>query len=73
VVEPPYIDKKSEQKAILESGRSTEVSFESLMAHNLSTRDEYELQNHTGSFELNPEVPSLDVQVEFGKNQKVGL
>jgi hypothetical protein len=73
VVEPSYIDKKAEQKAILESGRSTEVSFESLMAHSLSTRDEYELQNHTGSFELNPEVPSLDVQVEFGENQKVGL
>ncbi len=73
VVEPPYVDKKAEQKAILESGRSSEVSFESLMAHSLSTRDEYELQNHTGSFELNPEAPSVDIEVEFGDHQKVGL
>ena len=72
VTEPPYIDKKAEQKAILESGRASEVSFESLMAHNLSTRDEYELQNKTGEVELDPETPSLDIDVEFG-GQKVKL
>ncbi len=72
VVEPPYIDKRAEQQAILSTGRATEVSFESLMQNNLAMMDEYHLQHEASELELNPEVPRLDVAVELG-SQKVRL
>jgi hypothetical protein len=73
VVEPPYIDKLAEQRAILASGRSSEVSYESLMNNGLSMMQEYQLQHDDGSFELDAQRVALDASIEFGGAQKVKL
>lgn len=52
VVEPPYIDKLAEQRAMLASGRSTEVSYASLANNGLTMMQEYELQNGDGTIDL---------------------
>lgn len=71
VVEPPYVDKVAEQKAILASGRATEVSEGSLVNNGLTMMQEYELQ-HQEDFELNPTAPQIDAVVQFG-DQEVKL
>ena len=70
VVEPPYVDKSAEQKAVLASGRSTHVAYEDLMQNGLTVMDEYQIQ-HGGNdaIELNPEGSSPDVSVEFGPQE----
>jgi hypothetical protein len=73
VVEPPYIDKLAEQRAILASGNSTTVSYESLMNNGLNMMQEYQLQHdEVGAFDLNPEVVVASDVIEFG-TQKVRL
>jgi len=73
VVEPPYIDKLAEQRAILASGNSTVVSYESLMNNGLSMMQEYQLQHDTeGSIDLQPEFKVGSDTIEFG-TQKVKL
>jgi len=72
VVEPPYIDKMAEQRAILASGVSTMVSYESLMNNGLSMMQEYQLQHDDGSFDLEPEIRPVAASIEFGV-QKVKL
>jgi hypothetical protein len=65
VVEPPYVDKLAEQRAVLASGNSTEVSYESLMNNGLSMMQEYQLQQSDGNIVLDtPTV--MDANVEFG-------
>jgi len=73
VVEPPYIDKMAEQRAILASGASTVVSYESLMNNGLSVMQEYQLQHDDGSFDLQPELKTASQNIEFGSHQKVRL
>lgn len=65
VAEPPYLDKRAEQQAVLDSGRSTEVSYESLMNNGLSMMQEYELQHSASNIELNPTM-SHDMVIGFG-------
>lgn len=72
VVEPPYIDKLAEQRAIMASGKSTEVSYESLMNNGLSMMAEYQLQHREASVEVDPKLAFIDLPIEFG-NQKVKL
>jgi hypothetical protein len=69
VAEPPYIDKAAEQKAILESGPSTEVNYGSLMNNGLSMMAEYQIQNGDGAIELNPPGIDPQVSIEFGPQE----
>lgn len=69
VVEPPYVDKLAEQRAILASGRSTEVSYESLMNNGLTMMQEYQLQHTASTIDLNPEAVSIGSEIEFGPHQ----
>lgn len=66
VVEPPYMDKAAEQRAILESGRATEVSYESLMNNGLSMMQEYQLQHQASEIDLAPERTVVTTEIEFG-------
>jgi len=73
VIEPPYIDKAAEQRAMLESGPSTEVNYASLMNNGLSMMQEYEIQQGEGEIILNAAVEDdPEVFIEFG-NQEVRL
>lgn len=73
VVEPPYVNKAEEQRAILASGRSIEVPYEALMNNGLSMMQEYELQHTASSIELNPQSDLPDVGIEFGFHKDVKL
>jgi hypothetical protein len=67
VVEPPYVDKLAEQRAVLASGRSTEVPFDQLMNNGLSMMQEYQLQHQAATdLTLNPEAPKDSTEIEFG-------
>lgn len=67
VVEPPYVDKKAEQRAILASGRSTEVSYEALMNNGLTMMAEYELQNQgPQDLDLTRLAEKKPLGIEFG-------
>lgn len=72
VVEPPYVDKVAEQRAVLASGRSTEVPFHALMNNGLSMMHEFELQAPSSTIDLSPEPVNIQANIEFG-NQKVDL
>lgn len=74
VVEPPYIDKAAEQRAMLATGRSTEIDFKDLVNNGLSMMHEYQLQHSSdkSAFDLNPEPTRIDATIEFG-NQGVKL
>lgn len=66
VREVPYVDRLAEQRAILASGRATEVSYKSLMNNGLSMMQEYELQHSASSIELSPERSDASTEIEFG-------
>jgi hypothetical protein len=69
VVEPPYLDKAAEQRAILASGVSSKVSYEDLMNNGLSMMQEYQLQHDPMSLTLNPEVKGVEASIEFGSQE----
>lgn len=71
VVEPPYIDKLAEQRAMLASGPAmSRPSDEALMANNgLTMMQEYQLQHHEASIEFNPEAPKFDTSIQFGSHE----
>ena len=69
VREPPYIDKAAEQKAMLASGDSTHVSYESLTHNGLGMMAEYQLQQGDGAIELNPPGIDPQVSIEFGSQE----
>jgi hypothetical protein len=66
VTEPPYVDKLAEQRAVLASGRSTEVSYESLFNNGLTMMAEYQLQHQDPqdiTFSSDSKAP---MSIEFG-------
>jgi hypothetical protein len=71
VVEPPYVNKAAQQREILASGLSTEVSPASLLAPSgLTMMVEYELQNNDGmTFDLDPVVASTPVEMIIGQSK----
>jgi hypothetical protein len=72
VVEPPYLDKRAEQQAMLNSGPSTHVDEASLMAPSgLSMIQEYELQNHGMTIDLNPVSAAAvqPVEIRLGRQK----
>lgn len=71
VEEPPYANKLAEQQAVLNSGRSTEIDFSTIVGSHLTMMQEYNLQ-HNGTIDLNPEAPEERIAIEFN-NQEVVL
>lgn len=70
VVDPPYVDKVEQQKAILASGPSTEISASSLMAPNgLSMMAEYQLQHNAFDIEIGSPVTSPPVELVIGRTR----
>lgn len=69
VVEPPYTNKAAEQRAILATGRATEVSFTDLVNNGLSMLHEYQMQRTAEDLELNPTHPSIAAHIEFGSQE----
>jgi hypothetical protein len=66
VTEPPYVDKLAEQRAILASGKASEVSYESIMNNGLSMMAEYQLQ-HQEPGDIEMKSTSKDpISIEFG-------
>jgi len=68
VREPPYVDKRAEQKAILASGPATEVSPAALINNGVSMINEFQLQQ-TGEIDLNPAGVDPQVSIEFGEHE----
>jgi hypothetical protein len=73
VAEPPYTDKLAQQREILASGNSTDVSVASLVNESLrhNIRAQFELQNEM-RVDVNPVTASSVTDVEIG-NAKVKL
>lgn len=69
VVDPPYVDKKAQQKAILATGPATENNPETLVNSGLSMMVEYQLQHGGLEFEVDPvrEEPHVAVELGTGK------
>lgn len=68
--EIPYVDKKAQQNAVLASGRSTEISLESLVnagAQNIV--QEFQLTGGSGQIDLNQEAETLVTSIQFGNNE----
>lgn len=73
VEEPPYVDKVAEQRAILSSGRATEVSYASLMNNGLTAMQEYQLQHKELVLDVAPVTASSETWVELGSLQELKL
>lgn len=72
VQEPPYLDKVAQQREVLASGRSTQVSYESLMNNGLTMMAEYQLQHGGFEVEVDPYQSAPVVAVQLGQaGQKV--
>jgi hypothetical protein len=70
VTEPPYYDKAAQQQQILSSGASTEIRFAELVNNGLSMMAEYDMQNRTTSFELDPEKKPEPLLIALGREAK---
>lgn len=73
VIEPPYHDKAAQQRAMLASGNSTEVSYENLQNNGLTMMAEYQMQHGSMDIELSPEPQKIAVEVQFDARRKVKL
>lgn len=65
VDEPPYVDKQAQQREVLASGRSTEISYASLINNATHTLAEFEMQ-HELAVDLKEAAASPAVSIEFG-------
>jgi hypothetical protein len=65
VDEPPYVDKAAQQREVLASGRSMDVSYASLMNNGTSTLAEYQMQNPMTVEVREASVPDTTV-IQFG-------
>jgi hypothetical protein len=65
--EPPYQDKRAQQRAILASGSSTSLDYASLVNNGMTMLQEFELKG-SGNLELNPVGESFDASIQFGNN-----
>lgn len=65
VDEPPYVNKKAQQREILASGRSTETSYDSLMNNGATMMTEYQMQNPM-VVDVKEMMPTKPVSVYFG-------
>jgi hypothetical protein len=67
VEEPPYIDKTAQQREVLASGNSVEVSYESLMNNGLTMMAEYQLQHGGFDVEVDDVKVAETLGVQFGQ------
>jgi hypothetical protein len=63
--EPPYVDKKAQQREILASGNASEISYASLVNNGASMMDEYNMQNDI-TIDIKAVEAPRDVTVLFG-------
>lgn len=63
--EPPYANKKAQQQEVLASGRSTEITYASLVNNGTSMIHEFQMQNEM-SVDVNAPAEVRDVTVMFG-------
>lgn len=68
VTEPPYTDKRAQQRAVLASGDSTSVSYADLVNNGASMLDEFHMQNDLVVDVKAAEVPR-DVTIMFGQGK----
>jgi hypothetical protein len=54
VLDPPYVDKRAQQKEVLASGRSTEISLASIVSATPSIMAQFDMGGHMG-VEVDPE------------------
>lgn len=69
VVEPPYVDKKAQQAAILATGPAMENDPAKLINSGLTMMAEYQLQNGGMEVDLDPVREEPKVAVEIGKGK----
>ena len=67
-VDPPYQDKRAQQRAILATGSSTAFDYGNLVNNGMSMLEEFQLKG-AGNIELNPKGVSFDVAIQFGNNE----
>jgi len=68
VDEPPYVDKAAQQREVLASGRSTDVSYGSLVNNGASALAEFQMQQGMDvSVNEAPDPNIVDVQLGTGK------
>ncbi len=65
VVEPPYTDKRGQQREMLASGRSTEVAYADLVNNGRSMMAEYEIQQQGMMVEVDPVIEAHPIEVSF--------
>lgn len=68
VQEPPYTDKRAQQREILASGASTEIDLAGLVNNGASMIAEFEMQNRGLNVEVNSivEAPTSEIQFSTG-------
>ena len=71
VTEPPYQDKWAQQRAVLASGKATEISYESLQNNGLTMLAEYQMQNGGMEVDVDPESKVMTADVYFTPTTKV--
>jgi hypothetical protein len=68
VVEPPYVDKKAQQREVLASGNSTEISYASLINNATSTLAEFQMQ-HEIAVEIKEAAVAPSLAIQFGSGK----
>ena len=68
VVEPPYVDKLAQQREILASGNSLEVSYDSLVNNATNTLAEFQMQ-HEMAVDVKEASVSGGVAIQFGSGK----
>lgn len=66
--EPPYHDKRAQQRAILATGASTSLDYAGLVNNGLTMMEEFELKS-AGNLELHPAGQTFDAALQFGNNE----
>jgi hypothetical protein len=67
VDEPPYADKKAQQREVLASGQSTRIDLASIMNSGASMIAEYQMQNGGMVVEVDAPVVSDPLGVQIGQ------
>ena len=65
VLEPPYTDKRAQQRAILASGNATETRFEDIVNNGMTMLAEYQMQQDPLQVEVDAAPKTDAVVVEF--------
>lgn len=72
VVEPPYENKRAQQRAILATGKSTDIRYEDLVNNGRNMLAEYQFQNGGMTVDVDEAPKTASLDIEFN-NQGVKL